>query len=97
MLIFLSFNQNKKEVIVFAPSVNGGSFPVDIGPLAQYVKPTVTNLGLRMKSDFRFDSQFKAVVKCTFFQLRQFTKIKSILLKDNFVAVIHAFIKFQLD
>lgn len=82
---------------MFAPRVNGGSFPVDIGPVAQYIKPTVTNLGLRMKSDFRFDTQFKAVVKCTFFQLRQFTKIKSILLKDNFVAIIPAFIKSQWD
>ncbi len=31
--------------------------PVDLGPLALYVKPTVSNLGFKMDSDFKLDRQ----------------------------------------
>lgn len=43
--------------------VADGSFPMDMGHLTQYGNPTVTTLVFKMDSDFRFDSEVRAVVK----------------------------------
>ena len=50
-----------------------------------------------MDSDLKFDSQIKAVVKASFFQLRQRAKIKPVLQRKLFETVIHAFITTRLD
>jgi len=48
-------------------------------------------------SDLKFDSQIKAVVKSSFFQLRQLAKIKPVLQRRHFETVIHAFVTTRLD
>ena len=50
-----------------------------------------------MDSDLKFDSQIKAVVKSSFFQLRQLAKIKPVLQRRHFETVIHAFVTTRLD
>ncbi len=94
-LNFLSFNEDKTEVMVFGGTT--GTPLVDLGALAQYIKPTITNLGVKIDSDFKFDSQIRAVVKSSFFQLRQLAKIKPYLTRQNFETVIHAFVTTRLD
>ena len=94
-LNFLNFNEKKTEVMVF-----GGTSVtplVDLGLLAQYHKPIVTNLEVKVDSDLKLDSQIKSVVKSSFFQLRQLAKIKPILQKKHFETVIHAFVTTRLD
>lgn len=94
-LNFLNFNDKKTEVMVF-----GGTSVtplVDLCALDQYVKPIVKNLGVKIDKDLKFDSQIKAVVKSSFFQLRQLSKIKPILQRQHFEAVIHAFVTTRLD
>ncbi len=63
-LNFLSFNENKTEVMVFGRTT--GTSLVDLGALAQYIKPTITNLGVKIDSDLKLDSQIRAVVKTVF-------------------------------
>lgn len=53
-LNFLNFNENKTEV-VFGPCFTGQPFPIDISPLAQYIKPAGTAWG------FRMDNQISAL------------------------------------
>jgi len=36
------------EVLVFSHGVSSGSSSVDLGPLAQHIKPAVTNFGVKM-------------------------------------------------
>ncbi len=50
-LNFLSFNENKTEVMVFGGTT--GTPLVDLGALAQYIKPTITNLTLILSSTVR--------------------------------------------
>lgn len=71
--------------------------PVDLGSLAQFAKPTVNNLGVKVDAELKFDSQIKAVVKTSFFQLRQLAKIKPFLHRQHFETVIHAFVTTRLD
>uniref|UniRef100_A0A8C4T619 Reverse transcriptase domain-containing protein n=1 Tax=Erpetoichthys calabaricus TaxID=27687 RepID=A0A8C4T619_ERPCA len=77
---FLNFNENKTEVIVFGPGGTSGSIstsaPVDLGPLAQYGTPVITNLGFRIDEDFRLDGQISTVVKSCFFSAETFGKDK---------------------
>lgn len=75
----------------------GSAPPVDSGPLALYVKPTVSNLGFKMDSDFKLDRKIGAVVKSSFFHLRQLAKVKPILERQHFETVILAFITSRLD
>jgi hypothetical protein len=94
-LNFLNFNDRKTEVMVFGDTA--GLSPVDLGPFAQYIKPTVTNLGFKMDPDLKFDSQIRSVVKLSFFQLRQLAKVKPFLSRKHFETVIHAFVTTRLD
>lgn len=92
-LNFLHFNDNKTEVMVFG----GTTGPVDLGSLAPYIKPSITNLGVKVDPELKFDSQIRAVVKSSFFHLRQLAKIKPILSRQHFETVIHAFVTTRLD
>uniref|UniRef100_A0A669CPU2 Reverse transcriptase domain-containing protein n=1 Tax=Oreochromis niloticus TaxID=8128 RepID=A0A669CPU2_ORENI len=52
-LNFLRCNSSKTEVILFGPSGPCVPSAIDLGPLAEYVKSVVTNLGFKMDSDFK--------------------------------------------
>ncbi len=58
---------------------------------------TITNLGVKIDSNLKLDSQIRAVVKSSFFQLRQLAKIKPYLSSQHFETVIHAFVTTRLD
>lgn len=45
---------------------------VELGYLAQYTKPVITNLMVKIGADLKLDSQSKAVVKTSFFQNKAF-------------------------
>lgn len=77
-LNFLNFNEKKTEVIIFGP--NGpGVPPSDLGPLAWCVKSIVTNLGVKFDTALKMDKQVNTVVRKSFFQLRQLSKVKPFL------------------
>uniref|UniRef100_A0A8C6M722 Reverse transcriptase domain-containing protein n=1 Tax=Nothobranchius furzeri TaxID=105023 RepID=A0A8C6M722_NOTFU len=92
---FLKFNDKKTEVMIFGSPTETPNVFVD--SLAQFVKPTVTNLGVKVDCDLKFEHQIKAVVKSGFFHLRQLAKIKPILSRQHFETVIHAFVTTRLD
>ena len=89
-LNFLDFNEKKTEVIV--SWCHQWIFSCRLGPLGQFEKSTITNLGFRVDQDFRLNSQISAVLKSRFFQLRPLAKLKNILSKAHFRTVIHTFI-----
>jgi len=64
------------EVMVFSGSGTSETPLIDLGSLAQYHKQIITNLGVKVDTDLKFDNQIKAIVKSSFFQLRQLAKIK---------------------
>ena len=74
-----------------------GTPPVDLGSLAQYNKPNITNLGFKVEPELNLNCQIKAVVKASFYHLRQLAKIKPILSRQHFETVIHAFVTTRLD
>ena len=91
-LNFLNLNESKTEIIVFRPSVAANISDLALGPLEPYLKPTVTNLGVKMDCDFLMDKQVNSVLKSAFFQ-----RLKAFLSFNDFEKVIHAFITTRLD
>lgn len=68
-LTFLLFNDKKTEVLFFRAS--SVSPFIDFDPLAQYLKGTVTNPGVKMGGYFNLDRQITSVVKSSSYHLRQ--------------------------
>lgn len=66
VLNFLNFNKTKAVVMEFGPSGPCVSQRVDLGPLAPYLKSTVSNLSYKLNSDFEIDRKIAAVVESNF-------------------------------
>uniref|UniRef100_A0A8C6K6N2 Reverse transcriptase domain-containing protein n=1 Tax=Nothobranchius furzeri TaxID=105023 RepID=A0A8C6K6N2_NOTFU len=94
---FLHFNNDKTEVMLFSPSVSSGPCSADLGPLALFLKPVATSLGVWLDSDLLLEKQISAVTKASFYQLRRIAKVKRLLSNHDFEAVIHAFITSSFD
>lgn len=92
-LTFLSLNEKDRS--------NGSQIywdpHVDLGSLAQHIKPAITNLGVKMDSDLKLNSQIRTAVKSRVFQLRQLAKIKPSLPSYHFETVIHVFVTTCLN
>ena len=65
--------------------------------MSQYVKPTITNLGVNTNPGLKLDRQIRSVVKSSFFNFRQLAKIKPFLSRQHFETVIHTFVTTRLD
>lgn len=58
---FMNFNGKKTEIRLF-----GGTTETPLwilGSLSQYIKPTITKLGVKVDPDLKFNNQMRAVVK----------------------------------
>uniref|UniRef100_A0A8C6MHV2 Reverse transcriptase domain-containing protein n=1 Tax=Nothobranchius furzeri TaxID=105023 RepID=A0A8C6MHV2_NOTFU len=65
---FLCFNEHKTEVILFTPPKTlGGAQGLDFSPLALHQKAVVTNLGVKLDAELRFDAQVNGIVRSCFF------------------------------
>ena len=95
-LSFLCVNNDETDVILFGPT-GPGTVPYDLGPLQPYVKPVVTNLGVKLDSALKLDKQVNAVVSSGFYHLRLHARIKSVLSFSDLERAIHAFISTRLD
>ncbi len=82
------FNEDKTEVIC-SPGGACGLPDLELGVLKPFVKPSVKNLGVLTDSDFKLDKQINLVIKSSFFQLRQLSKLKHFLSFKDFERIIH--------
>uniref|UniRef100_A0A8C6VQH7 Reverse transcriptase domain-containing protein n=1 Tax=Nothobranchius furzeri TaxID=105023 RepID=A0A8C6VQH7_NOTFU len=94
---FLHFKNDKTEVMLFSPSVSSGPCSTDLGPLALFLKPVGTSLGVRLDSDLLLETQISDVTKGSFYQLRMIAKVMHLLSIHDFEMVIHVFITSRLD
>lgn len=95
---FLQLNESKTEVLILGSSLSSQpGLVVELGPLASNIQDPVRNLGVIFDSSLLFNKQISAVVKSSFYQLRQIAKIKSLLSPSNLEIVIHSFITSRLD
>lgn len=82
------FNEKKTEVMVLGSRTQ--TLFVELCSFVQYIKPTITNLWVKVDAEIKFDSQIRAVAKLSLFQLRHLANIK--LSQQHFETVIHTFV-----
>lgn len=75
-------------MMVFGPSSSFTSHPTDLGPLIPPLESTVSNLGLKLYSDFNWTGK---LVLLLFVHLRQLDQVKPLLSQQYFERVINAF------
>lgn len=80
---FLTFNEDKTEVIIFGPSCNFNAPDLDLCNLTCAVKTHVKNLGVFLDSKLTFEKQINSVVQRSFFKLRLLSKVRSFLSYRN--------------
>lgn len=80
---FLTFNEDKTEVIIFGPSGNFNAPDLDLCNLTCAVKTHVKNLGVFLDSKLTFEKQINSVVQRSFFKLRLLSKVRSFLSYRN--------------
>lgn len=68
-----------------------------LGSYASHLSSTVRNLGVVLDSSLKLDKQVAAVVKTSFYQLRQISKAMPYLRHNDLEKLIHAFITSRLD
>lgn len=96
-LNFLKFNENKTEIMLFGSDGKQGTTNSILGPLAEYSKPEVKNLGVLVDPELKFVKQINSVVKSCFFNLRLVAKMKPFLSFRDLEIVIHALVFSRLD
>ena len=84
-MVGYELNFNEKKTFLVAPLTP----LLDLSSLVQHIKPTITNLGVKIDVDLKLDSQIRAVVRSSYHHLRQLAKIKPILSRQQFETVIH--------
>lgn len=90
-------NESKTELTLLTLNDSAAAGPVDLGWLTRDISSVVTNLGVKLDCRLKLDAQIGAVVKTSFFQLRQLAKVKPFLSRHDFEILIHAFITARLD
>ena len=97
---FLLLNSDKTEVIVLGPKhlrnvLSNELTNLDGITLAS--STTVRNLGVNFDQDMSFNSHIKQISRTAFFHLRNISKIRHILSKQDAEKIIHAFVTSRLD
>ena len=96
-LNFLKLNADKTEVLIIGPDHISNQVQPLLGPLTPNVKSATRNLGVILDSNFSLEKYVKKVVKSCFYQLRNISKIRSVLSFGNTEKIIHALISSRLD
>ena len=66
-MVGYELNFNEKKTFLVAPLTP----LLDLSSLVQHIKPTITNLGVKIDVDLKLDSQIRAVLKIKQILLRQ--------------------------
>lgn len=97
---YLLLNQDKTEVIVLGPQRLREMLSKQIISLdntSVSSSSTVKNLGVIFDDDLSFKAHISQVCKTAFFHLRNISKIRNLLCKNDAEKLIHAFVSSRID
>lgn len=94
---FLQFNESKTEILIVAPDSIVPKVADALGPLKDYVRPSIRNLGVIFDQSLHFDTHIKTVTRTCFFHLRNIAKLRSVVSFSELEMIIHAFVSSRLD
>lgn len=94
---FLQLNRDKTEIIVFGNKEGKLKLSSHLESRTFKVQASVKNLGVIMDSDLSFSAHIKSITKSAFWHLRNISKIRDFVSKQDLEKLIHAFISCRID
>ncbi len=94
---YLQLNSDKTETLIIAPDNSIPQIKQCIGALGSSVLPKIRNLGVTFDTAMSLEHHSKLLTKNCFFQLRNISKLRTLVSKAELEMVIHAFISSRLD
>lgn len=93
----LLLNSEKKQTQIVAPESRIPQIKKHIGDLGLSVQPSLRSLGVVFDSAMSLEYHSKQLVRNCFFQLRNISKLRTVVSKGELEMIIHAFISSCLD
>ena len=94
---FLQLNKDKTEIIVFGAHDKRLKISAHLDSLSLQTKNQVRNLGVILDSDLNFNSHINSITKSAYYHLKNITRIRGFMSKQDLEKLIHAFISSRLD
>lgn len=92
----LQLNSDKTEVLVIAPDDAIPGIHQHLGELSLSVKPSLRNLGVFFDKEMSLERHSKQLTKNCFYHLREISKVRTMVSKDDLELIFHAFVSFRL-
>uniref|UniRef100_A0A3B3DKG4 Reverse transcriptase domain-containing protein n=1 Tax=Oryzias melastigma TaxID=30732 RepID=A0A3B3DKG4_ORYME len=93
----LQLNKNKTEVIVFGAKEKRLDVTTELQSIQLKTTNQARNLGVVIDTDLKFDKHIKAVTKSAYYHLKNISRIKDLMSKQDLEKLVHAFIFSRLD
>ncbi|XP_076578637.1 LOW QUALITY PROTEIN: uncharacterized protein LOC143315073 [Chaetodon auriga] len=94
---FRQLNADKREVIVFGPKNERSKISAHLNSMSLTKTDKARNLGVIIDSDLNFNNHLKLITKSAYYHLKNITRIKGCLSKEDMEKLVHAFIFGRLD
>lgn len=94
---YLQLNTDKTETLIIAPDSAISGIKQHLGDLSHSAKPSLRNLGVVFDESMSLEHHVKLLWKNCFFQLRNISKLTSMVSKHELEMIIHAFVSSRLD
>ena len=86
----LLLNSDKTETLIIAPESRIPQIKQHIGDLCSSVQPSIRTLGVVFDSNMSLGHQSKQLLRICFFQLRNISKLRTLVSKGELEMIIHA-------
>uniref|UniRef100_A0A8C6U6R4 Reverse transcriptase domain-containing protein n=1 Tax=Neogobius melanostomus TaxID=47308 RepID=A0A8C6U6R4_9GOBI len=93
----LQLNTDKTETLIIAPDDSIPGIKQFLGDLGQFAKPSLRNLGVIFDKDMSLVQHCKQLTRNCFFQLRNISKLRNMVSRNDLELIIHAFVSSRLD
>ena len=93
---FLQLNKDKTEILIFGAKAQRQKIVAYLSSLSLESKSEARNLGVILDSDLNFKRHINQVTKSAFYHLKNISKLRGFLSKEDTEKLIHAFITSRL-
>ena len=95
--VFFQLNKDKTEIIIFGSKEERLKVSAQLQSVMLETTDQARNLGVIMDSDLNFSSHIKTVTKSAYYHLKNISRIRGLMSRQDLEKLVHAFIFSRLD